>query len=371
MKIKRYKQSIFVITLILLSGILQAQVVNSDSEFNSAITNASAITLNIDTSIYAAPYDIPKFQAALAQCKLQAPTSSTAATQAQLVAGYQSNWFYVADTNKIAFTQSGASKRTELRFLANWNVNNANRTAHANLKIVSQSCDQVTLIQIHDDGAAGGPNKPLLRIYKHKAKSPVNHLWAAYKTDAGGSATQHVDLGPDPTDYFNCDVSITNGNMIISIDGVEKVNVDVSYWTFPSYWKAGVYLQDDGEATAFFNELEWPDATPLTTSVGQGSVRLNPEFALGRNYPNPFNPQTTIEYQLSRAANVTLEIFDIGGRKLNTLVRDYKPVGRYKVTWNGKDSMRKTVASGVYLYRILVTSHSETFTQSRKMFLLK
>ena len=214
---------------------------------------------------YNAPYDIPRFQAFMGGCKLQAPTSSTAATQSQLVNGYTSSWFYVADGDKVAFNQSGSLNRTELRHETNWTLSQGNRSLHARINIVHQTCDQVTVLQIHDDANAGsGPNKPLLRIYKHQTKSPVNHLWAAYKTDAGGSATSHIDLGLAPTGYFNCDIRLVNGNMIIDVDGVQKANVNVSFWTFPSYWKAGVYLQDAGEATAYFDELYAGDGSPGT-----------------------------------------------------------------------------------------------------------
>ena len=205
---------------------------------------------------YHAPYEIPRFQDFISGCKLQAPNSGTAATQSALINGYTDNNFYVVDVDKVAFNQSGSSKRTELRHLTNWTLGSEDRSLHAKIKVVQQTCDQVTLLQIHDDANAGnGPNKPLLRIYKHQAKNPTNHIWAAIKTDAGGSNTTHIDLGLAPTDYFTCDIRLVGGDMIIEFEGVEKVNMDVSFWTFPSYWKAGVYLQDDGEATAYFDEL--------------------------------------------------------------------------------------------------------------------
>jgi len=208
-------------------------------------------------SEYLAPSDIPRFQPFLAECKLQAPTSSTLAQQDVLNQGYtHPTYFKVVDGDKILFNQSGDSRRTELRNETNWNLNDKNRSLHGRLDIVEQTCDQVTVLQIHDDANAGnGPNKPLLRIYKHKVKSPINHLWAAIKTNDGGVATTHIDLGEDPGGYFNCDIRLVDGNMIIDFDGEEKVNMDVSFWTWPSYWKAGAYLQDDGTATIYFDDL--------------------------------------------------------------------------------------------------------------------
>jgi len=208
-------------------------------------------------SEFDAPSDIPRFQPFLSECKLQAPTSSTLRDNEALNAGYtHPDWFRVVDGDKVLFNQSGDSKRTELRYLTNWDLTESDRSLHARIDIAEQTCDQVTILQIHDDANAGsGPNKPLLRIYKHQAKTPANHLWAAIKTDDGGSNTTHIDLGEDPGGYFNCDIRLVDGNMIIDFQGEEKVNMDVSYWTFPSYWKAGVYLQDEGEATAHFDEL--------------------------------------------------------------------------------------------------------------------
>ncbi len=207
---------------------------------------------------YAYPYEIPKFRDAISQSKLQAPTSSTVATASELEAGYTSSWFYVADTDKMAFYQTGTSNRTELRFEENWFADRETRNVHANLKIVSQEGDETTFIQIHDDANAGnGPNKPLLRMYRSLDKGDGNHIWAAIKTDDGGSATTHIDCGEMPSGYFDCDVSINDGSMTIKIDGSTKTTIDVSFWDFPSYWKAGVYNQNSGGTTIYFNELEW------------------------------------------------------------------------------------------------------------------
>ena len=213
---------------------------------------------------YLAPSDIPRFQPFLADCKLQAPTSSTIAQNDVLNNGYtHPQYFYVVDGDKVLFNQSGDSKRTELRNETNWDLTEENRSLHGRLDIIEQTCDQVTVLQIHDDANAGsGPNKPLLRIYKHKVKDPVNHLWAAIKTDDEGVNTIHVDLGEDPGGYFNCAIRLVDGNMIIDFQGEEKVNMDVSFWAWPSYWKAGVYLQDDGEATVYFDDLFEGDGSP-------------------------------------------------------------------------------------------------------------
>ena len=85
-------------------------------------------------------------------------------------------------------------------------------------------------------------------------------------------------------------------------------------------------------------------------------------FALHQNYPNPFNPITTLRYDLPQESDVTLTIYDITGRMVQTLVNELQQSGVKKVIWNASD-----VSSGVYIYRI----QAGNFTQTRKMILLK
>lgn len=263
---------------------------------------------------YDAPSDIPRFQPFLAECKLQAPTSSTLRDKDALNDGYtHPDYFYVVDQDKILFYQSGESMRTELRNETNWDLTQANRSLHGRIDIVEQTCDQVTVMQIHDDANVGdGPNKPLLRIYKHQTKEPANHIWAAIKTDDGGSNTTHVDLGEDPGGYFNCDIRLVDGNMIIDFEGEEKVNMDVSFWTFPSYWKAGVYLQDDGEATAHFDELFEEDGTQQNRfpSVSITSPENDTNFEPGSDIT------ITAEATDSDGTVTKVEFFEGGDNKL-------------------------------------------------------
>ena len=276
---------------------------------------------------YLAPSDIPRFKPFLAECKLQAPTSSTLASVDRLNSRYtHPDYFYVVDQDKILFHQSGDSRRTELRNETNWDLTQADRSLHGRIDIVEQTCDQVTVMQIHDDANAGpGPNKPLLRIYKHNAKSPSNHLWAAIKTDDGGINTTHVDLGEDPGGYFNCDIRLVDGRMIIDYEGEEKVNVDVSFWTYPSYWKAGVYLQDDGEATAYFDDLFEEDGSQQNRfpTVSITSPSSNENFEPGEDIT------ITVDANDSDGTVEKVEFFE-GSNKLGE-----DTMAPYTFTWSG------------------------------------
>jgi hypothetical protein len=91
------------------------------------------------------------------------------------------------------------------------------------------------------------------------------------------------------------------------------------------------------------------------------------ELRLGVNHPNPFNPSTTIEYSLPSQMRVTIEIFNLLGQKVMTLVDETRPAGIHQVEWNGTDDDGKSVSTGVYLYRI----QAGDFVETKKMLLLK
>jgi hypothetical protein len=85
------------------------------------------------------------------------------------------------------------------------------------------------------------------------------------------------------------------------------------------------------------------------------------------NYPNPFNPSTTIQFELAEAGEVSLEIFNIKGQKVRTLTNEFLPIGKHERIWNGKDNNEQPVASGIYFYKL----RSSKYTAYRKMILLK
>jgi tetratricopeptide (TPR) repeat protein len=88
---------------------------------------------------------------------------------------------------------------------------------------------------------------------------------------------------------------------------------------------------------------------------------------ISQNYPNPFNPETTISFNIATKGNVSINIYNIKGQKIKTLLSEDFESGNHNVVWNGTDDNGKPVGSGIYLYR--VKSNNETITN--KMLLLK
>ena len=103
------------------------------------------------------------------------------------------------------------------------------------------------------------------------------------------------------------------------------------------------------------------------TDVDESEENLPIAFALHQNYPNPFNPTTTIEYSVPHHSQVILEIFNILGQSIRTLVNDAQAAGKYSAVWNGLSDDGSQVSSGVYLYRI----RAGEFIETKKMVLLK
>ena len=97
-------------------------------------------------------------------------------------------------------------------------------------------------------------------------------------------------------------------------------------------------------------------------------------FELHQNFPNPFNPSTTIMFEVPWQSRVTIAVYNLLGQRVATLVNDEKPSGRYSLMWNGRNDDGAPVATGIYFYRIHAESLSgqkQTFVETRKMILVK
>ena len=140
--------------------------------------------------------------------------------------------------------------------------------------------------------------------------------------------------------------------------GAESVNAAMI-----EVWIAQARLEDDG-SLAFKQGIE--NLENLLASL------IPEETALLRNYPNPFNPETWIPYQLAESAEVTLTIYDINGQLIRRLAVGHQAAGMYQsrsraVYWDGRNQLGESVASGLYFY----TLTAGEFSATRKMLILK
>ena len=107
-----------------------------------------------------------------------------------------------------------------------------------------------------------------------------------------------------------------------------------------------------------------------TIGTGSRSYELKPipaEFALKDNYPNPFNPRTTIQYDLPISGNVSVIIYNVAGQEVAKLVNSVQEAGYHSVVWNGTNVSGAKAAAGIYFYQI----QAGGFVRTKKMLLLK
>ncbi len=185
---------------------------------------------------------------------------------------------------------------------------------------------------------------------------PANN---AMSVDVNPNLSWGAVTGADTYDVqVATDASFTkNGgfSLIVDVTGLIGTSYDVTGLDFNTtyHWRSrGVNTGGVGP---------WSPSQSFTTvsnvAVEQLEGSVPTVFALYGNYPNPFNPQTTIRFDIAEAAHVRLSIFDVLGRELDVLVADQMSPGRYEYTWEAT-----TRPSGVYLYRLQANTFSKTGT---------
>ena len=169
--------------------------------------------------------------------------------------------------------------------------------------------------------------------------------------------------------YFVLDYPGTHGtyDLLIQPDDTVVVVYEVTCSTVGSYdLPLHTIIAHDG-TTGIFG---FSDSLIVQFDVSldiDNRQNLPNSFSLGQNYPNPFNPTTTIEFSIPERSFVTIEIYNLLGQSVTTLVQQNLPAGNHFVKWNGLTKTDKSAPSGVYFYK-LMTQNREI---SKKMLLLK
>jgi hypothetical protein len=154
----------------------------------------------------------------------------------------------------------------------------------------------------------------------------------------------------------------TNPNFVPSPAEIVHSTIGTG-WMDPNYDGWNVYYK----ITALDISGNESDPASPGTATAVTEQTIPKTFVLHQNVPNPFNPMTTIAFELPGRANVRLAIYDVSGRLVRALIDADMAPGHKSVQWNGLDAGGREVASGVYFYRL----ESAAFNQSRKMVLLR
>jgi subtilisin family serine protease len=198
------------------------------------------------------------------------------------------------------------------------------------------------------------------------AKFDGSNMCGAVFGDANGRIHS---MRMDGTQSPNFPITLS-GNIKVSAALADMDNDGDMDIVFPN--DAGMYTIDIKRAAT---EYPWPFfMTNLTrsgnnfqTTPVQENITPVITTALAGNYPNPFNPETSISYSVKTPSHVSLDIYNLKGQKVKTLVQEKKASGNHSVVWDGTDDNHSPVASGVYFYRM----QADGYTSTQKMMLMK
>lgn len=150
-----------------------------------------------------------------------------------------------------------------------------------------------------------------------------------------------------------------------------KTTTSIDYvWVSKTDFLVASVTSKDGETNPnYTTAASFTRLFSRTTAVAspRAEVNIPADFALAQNFPNPFNPATEISFQIARAGQAELSIYNIAGEKVRTLVSGDMPAGSHSIKWDGKNERGQRLASGTYIYRL----QAGNFGEAKKMLLLQ
>lgn len=215
---------------------------------------------------------------------------------------------------------------------------------------------------------------------QYQGDAPTGMIRSYPFSITGNSISLLVGGGNYPDECYVALVDHDTGEVLFKETGRDTDTMDRREWDVRNLIGKTVHIDIADLSSATMGHINVDDIVESGSNVGDAvgegksksrshmapSARTGYVTALGQNVPNPFNPATTIPFELAREAQVRLEIFDVGGRHVDTLVDHRLPAGVHSAAWNPK--ARTRVSSGVYFYRLRVDGK---VVQTRKMVLVE
>jgi len=208
------------------------------------------------------------------------------------------------------------------------------------------------------------------------ASDPISGPWAGvpiilnFSAVLGGSnwgdfaRADTANLAKAETIFTGVASDSGNGVRNISGYGGAGVYLPFCFSAIADTTPTGDPVVQDAAKSLLLRILEWFES--VTSIDGNMTTQIN-NYELKANYPNPFNPGTTIEYTLKERSQVSLVIYNALGERVRTLVNDVQAADKYQVRWDGRNEQGIHVASGIYIYKLTAGD----FVSARKMILMK
>lgn len=198
---------------------------------------------------------------------------------------------------------------------------------------------------------------------------------AVFNNKTFARALGYYSIKSDSVFQFNAELAFSYSDSLLNGSGISKNNLEIAFWDDSALtWKALPTTVDveNKIASAEISHLSLWALTDKTDALlshvqEQGSTESINTFELYSNYPNPFNPATTIHFRLPQDLRVRLTIYNVLGQSVRALINKNYSAGEHTVQWDGKDDSDVTLSSGVYIYELRAGS----FVQRKKMTLLR
>jgi hypothetical protein len=224
-------------------------------------------------------------------------------------------------------------------------------------------------------------------IFRHMGTAPEDSNWMMQLSEdlVGGRAWDTIVRDCDDTSHwwvtmfptgsqdqrFWSGYRILLATMTFVLEDTMTVCIDTCFWppnSRVSYvGDTGIgKIPRPGTGTGSF-EMCFGPSVSYVREIGDFEEGRPSEFSLSQNYPNPFNPYTNFRFTLAKSAHVKIEIFNIVGQRVRTLVDEDMKAGVYLADWDGKDEKGNAVSSGIYFYRM----QAGDFSDMKKMLLVK
>lgn len=233
----------------------------------------------------------------------------------------------------------------------------------------------VHVIDLDDDDdadiIAAGAIQGIIAWWRNEGGNPIQWTKQIISNSFAGAlsvAAADLDLDND-IDVFG---AATNANRVSwwENDGSTPIqwSTNTILNSYSGAWPVfGIDLDEDGDtdiltSASTANKVTWLENITLTTNVEKTTSNIPCKFYLSQNFPNPFNPETKIAYQIPGLSLVTLKVYDVLGNEIATLVKEEKPAGEYEVVFD-----RIGLTSGIYFYQLIAGNYAG----GKKMVLLK
>jgi len=219
----------------------------------------------------------------------------------------------------------------------------------------------------------------------------IHHIYSVTSVYSSGESTPvtveaEIYFNQNSDVVTNLTYNVTDGNVVLAWNPPSallspellvgyRVLRDGDVLAFPNV-SSGTYADMGVSAgthiysvqACFLSEISMPTTVTVTVPLSDDDItNVVPLTALSSNYPNPFNPTTTIAFNMANEGHVVLEVYNTKGQRVKTLVDGVRGVGNHNVVWNGQDDSGRAVSSGIYFYRMTTGD----FVSVKKMVMVK